>query len=363
MKRKILIVATKNWGKKKEDEYIAEAKAIMNSGNFFSEIQIDIEYRTFGFVETYIDNEGKKRITHDWFEKNISDDAVRRGYNSSRLRLEKTEGKLWGLTSGVRGVNYRDTPNDFHGEGWIISSVKNQVMYKGGSFRNQFPKTLAHEEGHELKYSGITNLEIHDYDTNNINNIEQFYKDLKSNHNAIIPTMIEQLKNQVAKLLAELSGRAVYPVDRGLFVTGVTQKWLLPNTIYQSGVHNGLDIGLPLFTPVKVPMNGMVYHSGVSEQLGYYCFFECIIDQRKLYFIFPHLDSIPVIGNYKKGEVVGKIGNTGMSFGSHLHITLLTTKPLNTSHYVSLVDTKEKVIKNTLDPYKFYLYAVDRKII
>lgn len=363
MKRKILVVATKNWGKSIEDKYIQETKEILMAGDAITDVQIDIEYRKFARPDTYEDNEGANRITHDWFEENISNDAKARGYTSSRLRFEDNEGVKWKLGSGVRGINYRDTPNDFHGEGWIKTSRNKKARFKDGSIRAQWPKTLAHEEGHELKYSGFTDLEIHDYDyRDETNNIEEFYKKLveKDNRPTIISELLKIINMLLQKLIGELALRASYIIPKNDFINGVTQEWLAPNKVYKSKHHNGLDLRWPIGGAIYAPHNGTIYQSGWTAQLGYYIFYECVIGDKKTYHVFPHLREEITLGARSKGDILGYIGNTGLSTGPHIHWGILRVKPVNVSHYVSLVDTKEKIIKNTYDPYKWMLYEADR---
>jgi hypothetical protein len=360
--RKILIVANYKLTKKQAKAIVKETTDIMMAGDAFSKVTIDIDYKKFGNPENYEDAEGKRRITHDWFETHISTYAKAMGYNSSRFLFSLADGRFWGLDSGIRGHNYSDDPNDFHGEGWIKANATTRVRFEDGSSRLAIPKIIAHEEGHELKHAGLTRLEIHNFDyQDKVNNVEGFYKQLVLLDNQPAPVdNYTSMMTWLNKLKEELLNRATYPIPRSMFQKNVTQHWLVANPIYASNYHNGVDIVVPNGQVIAAPQKGRVYLSGLSKQLGNFCFYECVIDGQKTYHLFPHLSSQPRERDYARGEEIGRVGNTGLSTNPHMHWTILTVKPVSVSHYVSLVDTKEKIIKNTIDPYTFALYAVDR---
>lgn len=360
--RKILVVVTENWGVSTEEFHKDLARDIFLAGNAFSGIQIDIIYQPKLTPDTYTDYEGNRRITHDWFENNISFWAKEGGYHSSRFRFSKAQGRAWKLDSGIRGVNYSDNPNDFHGEGWICADADSVVKFKDGSQRLLYPKTLAHEEGHELKYAGLTDLEIHDFDfQNSVNNIEEFYKrlELRDNRAAIQSVIKDLMFSILQKLRNEILGRAIYPIPRDRIMKP-SQGWLKKNATYKSGYHNGADFPVDHGEPLLAIHDGSVILAGNSKELGHYCVYECEIAGRTLYHLWPHLTATPEISYYARGERIGTIGSTGLSTGPHLHWTILNVRPLSVSHYVSLVDTRDKIIKNTIDPYLWALYAVDR---
>lgn len=160
-----------------------------------------------------------------------------------------------------------------------------------------------------------------------------------------------------------IANRATYPINKADFIYGVTQGWLVPNNIYKSGYHHGTDFRVKMFQTVHAPHDGEIYMSGKSPQLGCYAFTEHEIQGNKYYYLFPHLEVVPPKRSIMKGEVIGRIGNTGLSTGPHLHVTSFRVKPKSLQHYVSLVNSREKIIKNTKDVYKEMIYLVDKKII
>lgn len=173
-------------------------------------------------------------------------------------------------------------------------------------------------------------------------------------------SLLTQLKN---RLLDSLKKRPIYPIDKKHFKDNITQGWLVANNLYKSGYHNGLDIRVKELTPIRAMADGRIYNSDYSKELGYYVMFECEIDGRMTYHLFPHLNTFYATGSYKQGDIIGRVGGTGLSFGSHVHWTVLIERPNTVEEYVDMVDTRDKIIRKTLDPHKFIAYAVDRNII
>jgi len=96
--------------------------------------------------------------------------------------------------------------------------------------------------------------------------------------------------------------------------------------------HNGLDIGIPLGTPVKAAMAGRVAFTGNDDSYGNYIIITHHSGYRTLY---AHLSVISVKpGAYvAAGDRIGLSGSTGLSTGPHLHFTVykdgVTVNPRN----------------------------------
>ncbi len=98
-------------------------------------------------------------------------------------------------------------------------------------------------------------------------------------------------------------------------------------THYASHWHNGIDIGAPIGTPIIAAADGRVV--GVGNQ-DLYCYrgaygkFVAITHENGLSTLYAHMSlQVASEGQYvHQGDVIGYIGNTGMSFGSHLHFTV-----------------------------------------
>lgn len=101
--------------------------------------------------------------------------------------------------------------------------------------------------------------------------------------------------------------------------------------------HYGIDLGIPAGVKAPAAADGTVTFAGWSDGYGNYVVVE-MADGTS--FAYGHLDDIWVnMGDkVKKGDIVGLVGNTGVSTGPHMHI----------EHIIN----GERV-----DPYDFYIKA------
>lgn len=82
--------------------------------------------------------------------------------------------------------------------------------------------------------------------------------------------------------------------------------------------HRGIDIGVPVGTPIRTTLSGRVVYAGWNAQ-GYGNL--VIVENGPWRTYYAHLSEIPVnVGQWvQAGEVIGLSGNTGNSTGPHLH--------------------------------------------
>lgn len=82
--------------------------------------------------------------------------------------------------------------------------------------------------------------------------------------------------------------------------------------------HNGIDIAMPVGTPIEAKQSGQVVYSGWNDE-GYGNL--VIVENEAYRTYYAHLNSIPVQkGDFvNAGTIVGFSGNTGNSTGPHLH--------------------------------------------
>jgi murein DD-endopeptidase MepM/ murein hydrolase activator NlpD len=96
--------------------------------------------------------------------------------------------------------------------------------------------------------------------------------------------------------------------------------------------HPGIDIGVPAGTPIRAADGGRVVIAGWTGGYGNYT---CIQHTSSLSSCYGHQSAILVsVGqNVSQGQVIGRVGCTGLCFGDHLHFEVringAVTNPLN----------------------------------
>ena len=105
--------------------------------------------------------------------------------------------------------------------------------------------------------------------------------------------------------------------------------------------HSGIDIGVPVGTSVKAIADGIIVAAG-SNMRGYgngVFIDHGIINGKHIVSEYGHLSEFLVkIGDkVKVGHVIAKSGNTGISTGPHLHLTIRENGiPVNPNKYIEM---------------------------
>ena len=118
----------------------------------------------------------------------------------------------------------------------------------------------------------------------------------------------------------------------GNATTGVWQKPVtngrISSTFHEQRsdhLHQGVDIAATLNTPVYAPANGRIQIAGWVSGYG-----KCIymdngnINGKPVTSRYGHLNSYVVSANQNvyQGQIIGYVGNTGISTGPHLHFEI-----------------------------------------
>ena len=124
-----------------------------------------------------------------------------------------------------------------------------------------------------------------------------------------------------------------------------TQRW-----------HNGLDIAAPYGTEVYVTGNGAVVDAGWNSGLGNYIIVDHSYGLRTAY---GHLSKMHVAKGalVKRGDVIGLVGNTGISSGPHLHYEIIhygqNKNPINFFNDDMTTEEYNEMIQTFASRYKF----------
>lgn len=102
--------------------------------------------------------------------------------------------------------------------------------------------------------------------------------------------------------------------------------------------HTGIDFSAPIGTNVYATADGVV-KTAQTRQGGFGIMVELTHGEKSEYVTrYAHLDSFQVeVGQeVKKGEVIGKVGNSGLSYGPHLHYEIrVDGKPVDPQQYIT----------------------------
>ena len=119
--------------------------------------------------------------------------------------------------------------------------------------------------------------------------------------------------NGDSQLLFPIIGGALTSSEFGLRLHPVIGNWLM---------HAGKDLAAPEGTPVVAALTGTVISSGLAG--GYGIAVELEHDNPRRRTLYGHLSEIYLKPGQRvpQGEVIGRVGSTGLSTGPHLHFEL-----------------------------------------
>jgi len=121
-----------------------------------------------------------------------------------------------------------------------------------------------------------------------------------------------------APLLGNGNRRLLFPLI-GSAVTTSNFGWRLHPVIGSLLLHSGRDLAAPEGTPVVATLDGTVVSSGLAG--GYGLAIELEHERPSRRTLYGHLSELFVQPGerVRQGEVIGRVGSTGLSTGPHLH--------------------------------------------
>jgi murein DD-endopeptidase MepM/ murein hydrolase activator NlpD len=130
---------------------------------------------------------------------------------------------------------------------------------------------------------------------------------------SVTPRPAPIVGNRNSRLLFPLVGSAVTTSNFGYRLHPLLGSWLM---------HAGRDLAAPEGTPVVAALSGRVVSSGLAG--GYGLAVEIEHERPRRRTLYGHLSELYVKAGdrIRQGEVIGRVGSTGLSTGPHLHFEL-----------------------------------------
>jgi len=159
-------------------------------------------------------------------------------------------------------------------------------------------------------------------------NLEQHVDDLEA-ASAKITSQLNQVQQSGDFPIREGSGSMIWPVNGP--ITGVFGEQR------PGHIHAGLDISAPSGTPIHAADDGrVVLMQGIGASGGYGNY-TCVQHSASLSTCYAHQSQFGTSlgAAVSKGQVIGSVGNTGHSFGAHLHFEVrINGAPVNPMGYL-----------------------------
>lgn len=130
---------------------------------------------------------------------------------------------------------------------------------------------------------------------------------------AVTPRPAPHVGNGDTRLLFPVIGQAITSSGFGWRLHPILGDWLM---------HAGRDFAAPQGTPVVAALSGRVVSSGLAGGYGIAIELEHSAPRRRT--LYGHLSELYVKAGQTvlQGEVIGRVGSTGLSTGPHLHFEL-----------------------------------------
>ncbi len=189
-----------------------------------------------------------------------------------------------------------------------------------------------HEELHELEDIGELLAAQEKAIQMEINSWNQRQKELEEQR---IKEEEERKRIEEERKKAEAEGRTPPPlppasspvVNNGAFMNPTTGRLTSPFGMRGGKMHNGIDIGKggrQGNVPIYASASGTVTRSNYSSSYGNVVIITHYINGRQMTTLYAHLDErfVTQYQQVNQGDLIGYMGNTGDSYGAHLHFEM-----------------------------------------
>jgi murein DD-endopeptidase MepM/ murein hydrolase activator NlpD len=144
-----------------------------------------------------------------------------------------------------------------------------------------------------------------------------------------IDTIEQQLRANFDSSMLPLKRPGVFanPVAKGV-ITQLYGATAFAQKAYRSKFHNGIDFGVSVGTPIYAAEEGKVLMAGNNGKVQYGKYV-LIKHTNNLVTLYAHLSRqmVSTGDTVTRGQLIGYSGNTGYSFGAHLHFTAYYEPP------------------------------------
>ena len=140
-----------------------------------------------------------------------------------------------------------------------------------------------------------------------------------------VAALEKKIQAQLAAAAAESSGTAPLPAGpiqdgSGAMIWPVNGTLTSPFGMRWGRLHAGIDIAAPGGTPIRAAQAGSIAFAQSEAESGGYGNYTCVDHGGGLSTCYAHQSSFAITsGSVSQGDVIGYVGNTGNSFGDHLH--------------------------------------------
>ena len=225
-----------------------------------------------------------------------------------------------------------DLTGDINLANEFVNTYKNTINFSRNILKDDKLALIYHSKYRLGRAFGTPDIKASLVETNGIPNFLFAYSDGK---------YYDQNGNGISRLLLQI------PVQNARISSRFSLNRLHP-ILKVKRPHYGVDYAAPHGTNVKAAANGKVVFAGTKS--GYGKIVE-IIHENGLKTLYAHLSKINAKKGQqvKTGQVIGKVGKSGLSTGAHLHFGLYrNNKPINPLSNINskkVVLTKEQKVE------------------